>query len=44
MIKGVPEWELRRTLLRWKDRLEKARINAELKEKHMKKLNECLKR
>ena len=43
-IKGVPEWELRRTLLRWKDRLEKARINAELKEKHMKKLEECLKR
>ena len=43
-IKGVPEWELRRTLLRWKDRLEKARINSELKEKHMKKLEECLKR
>jgi len=43
-IKGVPEWELRRTLLKWKDRLEKARINAELKEKHMKKLEVCLKR
>jgi len=43
-IKGVPEWELRRTLLRWKDRLEKARINSELKENHLKKLNECLKR
>jgi len=43
-IKGVPEWELRRTLLRWKDKLEKARLNAELKEKHMKKLEECLRR
>jgi len=43
-IKGVPEWELRRTLLRWKDRLEKARINSELKDSHLKKLNECLKR
>jgi len=43
-IKGVPEWELRRTLLRWKDRLERARINAELKDNHLKKLNECLKK
>ena len=43
-IKGVPEWELRRTLLRWKDRLERARISSELKDKHMRKLNECLKR
>jgi len=43
-IKGVPEWELRRTLLRWKDRLEKARISSELKDKHLSKLRECLKK
>jgi len=43
-IKGVPEWELRRTLLRWKERLEKARINSELKDKHLRKIEECLKK
>jgi len=42
--KNVPDWELRRTLEMWKDRLNKVNILAQEKEKHLKKLNEVEKK
>jgi len=42
-LEKVPSWELERTIKRWMQRLEKASINAEEKEKHMRKLKQVLK-
>lgn len=39
-IKRVPDWELRRNLQRWKDRLKRGKILAEEREKHLRKLEE----
>ncbi len=39
-IKRVPDWEIRRNLNRWKERLKKGKILAEEREKHLRKLEE----
>lgn len=39
----VPEWELERTIKMWMERLERANVLAEEKEKHMEKLKAVLK-
>jgi len=44
-IKKVPDWEMERTLRRWKDGLDKVTaVTSEQKEHHQKKLEEILKR
>jgi len=42
--KRVPEWEMRRTLQMWKERLKKVTILKEEAEKHLKKLEEVEKK
>ena len=39
-LKNVPDWELRRTIARWKDRLKRVKIAKLDAERHMKKLEE----
>jgi len=42
-FRNVPEWELERTIMRWKERLKRSNVLSELKDKHEKKLNRVLK-
>jgi len=43
-LERVPEWELERTINRWMNKLEKAKVTSEEKEKHQVKLKTILKR
>jgi len=42
-LEAVPQWELERTIKRWIERLEKADVPVEEKEKHLEKLKQILK-
>jgi len=43
-LKRVPDWEMDRTLNRWRDRLQKVDVLHEERDKHVKKLTEVLKK
>jgi len=43
-LKQVPDWELRRTLNRWRGRLEKVNVLTGERDKHLKKLVEVLRK
>jgi len=43
-LKRVPDWEMDRTLNRWRDRLQKVDVLHEERDKHLKKLTEVLKK
>ena len=42
--KNVPDWEMRKTLAMWKDRLKRAEVAKLEAEKHLKKLEEVEKK
>ncbi len=43
-LKRVPDWEMDRTLNRWRDRLQRVDVLHEERDKHVKKLTEVLKK